>query len=129
MFDERSLNNKINRLHERCLRIIYNEKQSQRLNQDNSVTIHHKNIQSLAIELCETLDAAAPEIIKEVFKLREESNCNLSHIQNLLFHVLIQCIMVQKPHLFYPQEFGNLYPQTLKEKVISGFKKAIKKEA
>lgn len=77
MFDERSLNNKINRLHERCLRIIYNEKQSQRLNQDNSVTIHHKNIQSLAIELCETLDAAAPEIIKEVFKLREDSDYNL----------------------------------------------------
>ena len=100
MFDERSLNNKISRLHERCLRIIYNEKQSQRLNQDNSVTIHHKNIQSLAIEFCETVDVAAPEIIKEVFKLREESNCNLSHIQNLLFHVLIQCIMVQKPLLF-----------------------------
>lgn len=77
MFDERSLNNKISRLHERCLRIIYNEKQSQRLNQDNSVTIHHKNIQSLAIEFCETVDVAAPEIIKEVFKLREDSDYNL----------------------------------------------------
>ena len=28
MFHSRSLNNKINRLHERCLRIIYNDKHS-----------------------------------------------------------------------------------------------------
>ena len=46
-FHSRNLNNKINRLHERCLRVIYNDKTSsfeQLLENDNSVSIHHRNI-------------------------------------------------------------------------------------
>ena len=53
MFHSRNLINKINRLHERCLRFIYNDKTSsfeQLLENDNSVSIHHRNIQTLAIE-------------------------------------------------------------------------------
>ena len=47
-------NSKINMLHERCLRIIYNDNQSsftELLNKDSSVSIHIKNIQKLAIEM------------------------------------------------------------------------------
>ena len=54
MFHSRNLNNKINRLHECCLRVIYNDKTScfgQLLENDNSVSIHHRNIQTLAIEM------------------------------------------------------------------------------
>ena len=54
MFHSYNLNNKINRLHERCLRVIYNDKTSsfeQLLENDNSVSIHHRNIQTLAIEM------------------------------------------------------------------------------
>ena len=46
MFHSRSSNNEINRLHERCLRIIYNDKHSnfeELLVKDNSVSIHHNN--------------------------------------------------------------------------------------
>ena len=53
MFHSRSLNNKINRIHERALRITYNDKSSnfqELLDKDNSVTIHHRNIRTLAIE-------------------------------------------------------------------------------
>ena len=41
-------------LHERCLRIIYNNRQSpfdELLNKDSSVSIHIRNIQRLAIEM------------------------------------------------------------------------------
>ena len=54
MFHSRSLNNKINRLHERCLRIIYNDKRSsfeELLVKDNSFSVHHNNIHTLAIEM------------------------------------------------------------------------------
>ena len=54
MFHSRNLNNKINRLNERCLRIIYNDKHSnfeKLLNEDNSVSTHYKNIHALAIRL------------------------------------------------------------------------------
>ena len=44
--------NKITRLHEICLRLIYNDKRSSFedvLEKDNSVSINHKNLQALAI--------------------------------------------------------------------------------
>ena len=53
MFHSQNLNNKINRIHERALRIIYNDKSSSfqnLLEKDNSVTIHHTNIKILATE-------------------------------------------------------------------------------
>ena len=52
MFHSRELNNKINHFHERALRIIYNDKSSSELHtKDRSVTIHHRNIRALAIEI------------------------------------------------------------------------------
>ena len=49
MFHSRTLNNKINRLHERCLRIIYNDNTSSftdLLEIDNSVSVYHRNMQN-----------------------------------------------------------------------------------
>ena len=54
MFHSRGLNNKINRIHERALRITYNDKLSsygEPLTKDSSVTIHHRNIRALVIEI------------------------------------------------------------------------------
>ena len=65
---------------ERCLKTILNDKQpsfGQLLNQENTVSIPHRNIQTLAIEICKTVHLIAPEIIQKVFKLREESHYNL----------------------------------------------------
>ena len=48
MFHSRKLNNKINKLHERCLRIVYSDNTSsfgQFLETDNSVSEHHRDIQ------------------------------------------------------------------------------------
>ena len=49
MFHSRSLNNKINRIHERALRLVYqnNLNFSELLDQDNSVTVHQKICKSL----------------------------------------------------------------------------------
>ena len=52
MLHSRQNNNKIKHLHERCLRLIHNDKLSsyeELLEKDWAVSIHHKNIQSLAI--------------------------------------------------------------------------------
>ena len=54
MFHNRTLNNKINRLHERALQIVYkNDKLTfqELLDMDNSITIHQKNLQRLATEM------------------------------------------------------------------------------
>ena len=49
-----TLNSKINRLHERCLRLIYNDKQStfhELLEKDCSVSIHTRTLQFLVTEM------------------------------------------------------------------------------
>ena len=54
MIHGRSLNNKISKLNERCWRIIYNDKKSnfeELFIKNNSVSIHHRYIQTLAIEM------------------------------------------------------------------------------
>ena len=54
MFHSRTLNNRINRLHERALRLAYKDRKSsfeQLLYLDKSFTIHHRNLQKLAIAM------------------------------------------------------------------------------
>ena len=54
MFHGRIVNKKINNLYERALRIIFEEYNSHfedLLKRNKSVTIHHRNIRSLAVEL------------------------------------------------------------------------------
>ena len=54
MFHDRCINMKINKIHERALRIVYQDDHSSfetLLEKDGSFTVHEKNIQLLAIEL------------------------------------------------------------------------------
>ena len=70
MFHSRKSNNKINLLHERALRIIYNDQISpfqELLVKDNSFTVHHFKIQSLAIEMFKVINNIAATIIGDLF--------------------------------------------------------------
>ena len=54
MFHSRTLNNKINKLHERALRLVYKDYISSfenLLNIDNTFTIQERNLQKLATEM------------------------------------------------------------------------------
>ena len=54
MFHSRKLNHKINHIHERALRLVYNDYTStleHLLLMDGSVSIHHRNIQKVATEM------------------------------------------------------------------------------
>ena len=71
MFHSRRLNSKINKLHERCLRIVYSDNISsfdELLEIDNSVSVHHRNNQILAAELYKILNGFLPESL-EVYKI------------------------------------------------------------
>ena len=67
----RTNNRKINRLHERCLHIIYNGQRSlfsELLEMDGSVSIHMRNIQSLVIEMFRVSGNIWPPIVNDIFK-------------------------------------------------------------
>ena len=77
MFHSRKLNNKINKLHERCLRIVYSDNTSsfeELLETDNSVSVHHRNIQVLATELYKIVNGLSPEIMKEVLTFNDNTS-------------------------------------------------------
>ena len=76
----RSLNTKINRLHEGCLRIVYNDKKSyfnELLVKDDSVSIHHQNLQKLAVEMFRVCREISPEIVNELFQFRRQISYEL----------------------------------------------------
>ena len=73
MFHSRSLNNKINRMHERASRITHNDKSSsfrKLLEKDNFVTIHHRNIKVLANGTYKFLQGLSSPLINKFFMKR-----------------------------------------------------------
>ena len=65
-----SLINEFNRIHERCLRIIYNDKHSgfeELLIKYNSASIHHNNIHTNAIEMYKVANGMFSEIMNDTF--------------------------------------------------------------
>ena len=70
------INNKINRIHERALRITYNNKSSSfqdLLDKDNSVTVLHRIIRTLAIETLKVPHGLSTPLLNEIF---QERKCN-----------------------------------------------------
>ena len=86
MLYSRTLNNKINCLHERVPTIVYSDYKSSfntLLDEDGSFLIHHRNIQSLAIEIYKFLHSLSPAIMEDVIKLKKPPPYNLRTHQEL----------------------------------------------
>ena len=80
MCHNRTKNIKINRLHERCLLLLYNNEKSSfhdLLEKDGPVSIHHRNLGALAIKMYRIYNGMAPEIVTETFPLRTQGQYNL----------------------------------------------------
>ena len=94
MFHSRIMNNKINRLHERCMRLIYEDKTSsseELLEQEKSVSMHTRILQMLATEMFKVYRSMSP-ILSELFRrgdisYNSQSNSNfaMSNVKSV-FH-------------------------------------------
>ena len=85
MLHSRSLNKKVNRLHERALKIVYSDCKSSfntLLEMDGSYSVYHRNIQSLALE---------------IFKFSEHKDC---------YSVLFRSLSLTH---FEPMFYGSLW--------------------
>ena len=70
MFHNRTLNNNINTLHERTLRIVYKNDNltfQELLDMNNSITLHQRNLQRLATEMYKVKNKISPLPIRKLF--------------------------------------------------------------
>ena len=80
MFYSRKPNLFISSIHEKALSVTHQDYKStfELLQKDNSETIHQRNLQVLATEIFMAKNAPPPNIMKEIFELKERSSSLLS---------------------------------------------------
>ena len=69
MFCDRTANQKISKLHERALRIAYDDYCSsfeELLNKDGAVTIHQRNLRALAVEMYKIPNGLSPTFMFKI---------------------------------------------------------------
>ena len=122
---------KINRLHERCLRIIYNDKKSsfiKLLEKDNSVSIHQKNLQILATEMFKVSNGLSVVLMNDIFKLTGEQTYNLRKLSQFYRPKINSVYNGTESVSFLGPKIWDLVPNELKDiGNLAPFKKAIKK--
>ena len=127
----RTNNRKTNRLHERCLRVIYNEKQSsfiKLLEKSNSVSMHQRNLQILAIEMFKVSNGLSPVLMNDIFKLRGEKTYNLRKLSQFYRPKINSVYNGTESVSFLGPKIWHLVPNELKDiGYLAAFKEAIKK--
>ena len=70
MFLSRQISHKINKIHERALRIVYNDhflSIEELVSKDKSATVHQRNLETLATEMYKILNGLSPDIMQDIF--------------------------------------------------------------
>ena len=129
MFHDRSVDKKINKIHERALRIAYKDSRSnfeELLTKANAVSIHHKNLQLLATEIFKTQRNLNPRFMNQIF-VEKDTPYTLRGGRNIL---------APKPNTtgygienarFLGAKIWHTMPSSLKEsQTLNSFKKDIK---
>ena len=88
MFHSCTLNNKLNRLHERWLSIIYNDNASSLtdlLEINSSVSLHQRNIQIFATKLYKFVNGFSLKLVSDCFKLNNMTVYNTRNRSSFYF--------------------------------------------
>ena len=129
MFCSRRSNNRINHLHERALRIVYNDHSStfeDLLVKDNSVSIHHRNIRLLAIELYKAKNNLSSQLMLDLFQ-RREVNYNIRSQTDFSLRSVNTSSYGLRSLRYLAPKIWNLVPQHIRSaKSLSQFIRKIK---
>ena len=74
MFHSREINNKINRIHKKALRILYDDSISSfedLLRRDEGFTVHERNIQLLMVEMFKSKNGLEPQLLQGIFEIND----------------------------------------------------------
>ena len=116
MCHSRSCNARINKIHERALRIVYSDKISsyeQLLENSGSIKIHHKNLQALAIEIYKALHNPSNSLMSDLFRIKT-SKYNPRSTGTLVPKSAKTLHLALKQYLIWLQKYGSLYLRILK---------------
>ena len=129
MCHSRTINNKINHLHERCLLVIYNDKISsfkELLERDRSVPIHSRNLQILATRMFKVHNNIAPPIFTKIFDKRNP-NYQLRHTLHFSIPPFRSVYNGTESLSFLGPKIWDIVPTELKKvKSLNAFKYGIK---
>ena len=129
MFCSRRMNRKINYIHERVLRLVYNDYETSflgLLRKDNSVSIHYRNIQKVAIEMFKVKNNLCPELLRNLFhqvnsRTRSDKAFHRPNVNSVYYGE-------QSLRSFGPIVWDTMIPDDLKDlSDLNAFKKEIKK--
>ena len=122
------LNRRINRIHERGLRIVYKDYTStfeELLAKNNSVCTHHRNIQLVAIEMFKVRENISSDMMKRLFKFRANRDGGRSFI---IPHVKTEKMGKLSLRYFGPVVWEQMLPKKFKDiTLLEKFKEDIKK--
>ena len=111
MFHTKELNNMINEVHERSLRVVYGSDSAlltfeDLLEKDHSCTIHHINIQSLALEMYKCYTNIAPLILSNLFPKTERG----------FFRPSVRTVFMGQQSLrYFSSQVWGIVPDDIKE--------------
>ena len=130
MFHNRKINSKINRLHERALRLLYTDDVSdfdELLARDGSYTIHQRNIQALAIEMFKAKNNIGPQLLKDIFVEREYNGPSLRTVSDFVMPNVNTVHFGEDSLRFFGYKIWNLIPHEIKDvESLDVFKRRIK---
>ena len=128
MFCSRTMNTKINRIHDRALRLVYQDYTSsfeELLTEDKSLCFHHRNIHQVAIEMFKVKHNLSPLFMKEIFgEIERETRSG-----NTFFRPNVNSVNRGDRSLrtFGPIVWNTMLPEYLKECTnLDEFKNSIK---
>ena len=128
MYCTRKENNRINRLHERVLRIIYDDCDSsfeELLARDGAVTCHVRNIRKVAIEMYKVFYGISPEVRRDLFTFIDGSVSGRKFERKRDITVFYGELSLSS---FGPIVWNEMLPDSYKKcKDIKTFKREIKK--
>ena len=128
MFCSSVQDKKINNVHKRALRQVYSDFTStfaELLDRDNSVTVHQRNIQLVAIEMFKATKELGPKIVRELFTFNQNNNSDRTFSRPNVEHKTTG----ENTQAYYgPIVWDEMLPNEYKAiETLKKFKTAIKK--
>ena len=129
MNHDRKINNRINRIHERALRAVYNDDNAtfeKLLEKENAAKINDRNLQVLATEMFKVKLGIAPAIMNDVFRIRK-SDYNTQKADQLQSHCVKTVHYGTGTVSFLGLKLWSILPNEYKSIInINAFKSKIK---